>query len=220
MKKKDSKPPVYYPIFLNIENKKCVVVGGGQVALRKVKMLLECRAKVVVISPEMHRDLTRLAKGKAIQWIKRDYEQGDLKGAFIVIAATDEEETNKRIANEGKERGIFSNVVDHSELSDFIVPSFFRRGGLTVAISTSGMSPALARKIRATLEKSFGEEFSLLLSLVKDVRSELKYQRKKVSAEAWQKALDLDLLMGLLRAGQQEEAKAVLLGKLMKNQTI
>jgi len=86
-----------------------------------------------------------------------------------------------------------------------------------VAISTSGMSPALARKIRATLEKSFGEEFSLLLSLVKDVRSELKFQRKKVSAEAWQKALDLDLLMGLLRGGQQEEAKAVLLGRLMKN---
>ena len=215
MKKKDSKPPVYYPIFLNIQGKKCVVVGGGKVALKKVKMLLECGAKVVVISPKMHRDLTRLAKGEAIQWIERGYEQGDLKGAIIVIAATDEEETNKRIANEGKERGIFSNVVDHSELSDFIVPSFFRRGGLTVAISTSGMSPALARKVRTTLEKSFGEEFSLLLSLVKDVRSELKFQRKELSAEAWQEALDLDLLMGLLRAGQQKEAKAALLGKLM-----
>ena len=214
MKSKESKPIPYYPIFLNIHGKNCVVVGGGKVALRKVKMLLECGAKVVVISPKMHRDLAQLAKGKAIQLIERDYERGDLKGATIVIAATDEEKINKRIANEGKERGIFVNVVDNSELSDFIIPSFFRRGNLTVAVSTSGVSPTLARKIRMKIEKSFGEEYASLLSLIGEVRSTLKEKVYIVDVEAWQEALDLDLLIQLVRSGQRKKAKVILLSKL------
>jgi siroheme synthase-like protein len=109
-------------------------------------------------------------------------------------------------------------VVDDPEQSDFIIPSYFRRGGLTIAVSTSGMSPALARKVRTRLEPIIGEEFALLLSIVTDVRSALKVRGISVGADAWQEALDLDLLIGLVRAGQPEEAKALLLGKLEAHQ--
>jgi len=215
MKSKESKPPFYYPIFLNIHNKNCVVVGGGKVALRKVKMLLECGAKVVVISPKIHRDLSQLAKDKAIQLIKRDYERGDLKEAVIAISCTDVKEVNRKVADEAKKTGVLVNITDDLEPSDFIIPSFFRRGNLTVAVSTSGKSPAFARKIRMKLEKSFGEEYASLLSLIGEVRSTLKEKGYIVDAEAWQEAIDLDLLIQLLRSGQRKEAKAIMVRKLI-----
>lgn len=214
MKNKGSKPPAYYPIFLNIQAKKCIVVGGGQVALRKVKILLECGANVVVISPLLHRDLTRLAKDKPIRLIQRDYEHGDLKGAALVVAATDREAINEGIAGEAKGRGILVNVVDNLELSDFIIPSFFRRKDLTVAVSTAGRSPALARKIRTVLERQFGKEYASLLSLIEEVRSGLKRREIVVSPETWQRAIDLDTLFGFLRSGKRKKAKALLSSKL------
>jgi len=191
------------------------VVGGGKVALRKVKMLLECGAKVVVISPKIHRDLSQLAKDKAIQLIKRDYERGDLKEAVIAISCTDVKEVNRKVADEAKKTGVLVNITDDLEPSDFIIPSFFRRGNLTVAVSTSGKSPAFARKIRMKLEKSFGEEYASLLSLIGEVRSTLKEKGYIVDAEAWQEAIDLDLLIQLLRSGQRKEAKAIMVRKLI-----
>ena len=191
------------------------MVGGGKVALRKVKMLLECGAKVVVISPKIHRDLSQLAKDKAIQLIKRDYERGDLKEAVIAISCTDVKEVNRKVADEAKKTGVLVNITDDLEPSDFIIPSFFRRGNLTVAVSTSGKSPAFARKIRMKLEKSFGEEYASLLSLIGEVRSTLKEKGYIVDAEAWQEAIDLDLLIQLLRSGQRKEAKAIMVRKLI-----
>jgi siroheme synthase-like protein len=132
----------------------------------------------------------------------------------VAIAATDARETNQRVADEARQQGVFVNVVDDPGQSDFIIPSYFRRGGLTIAVSTAGMSPALARKIRTRLEPIIGEEFALLLSIVTDVRSALKERGIRVGADAWQEALDLDLLIGLVRAGQPEKARALLLGKL------
>lgn len=218
MKKKKFNTPAYYPIMLNIKGKTCVVVGGGKVALRKVKMLLECGAKVTVISPVLHQDLIRLAQHKTIRLIKQDYELGDLDGAVVVIAATDAEEINRSVAHEAKKRGVLVNVVDDPGESDFIVPSFLRRGDLMIAISTGGGSPALAKKIRKNLEQLFGEEYALLLALIKEVRSDLKQKNKKVLAEIWQNALDLDLLIGLLKANQKKEAKKKLLEKLKVHQ--
>jgi siroheme synthase-like protein len=209
---------IYYPIMLNIKGDKCIVIGGGQVALRKVKILLECGAKVTVISPTLHRDLVRLAQDKAIRLIKQDYEPEDLDGAVVVIAATDAKEINRSVAHEAKKRGVLVNVVDDPGESDFIVPSFLRRGDLTVAISTGGGSPALAKKIRKNLEQLLGEEYALLLDLIKEVRSDLKRKNKRVRAEIWQNVLDLDLLIGLLKAKQKKEAKKKLLEKLKVHQ--
>jgi siroheme synthase-like protein len=214
MKSKQIKPPIYYPIFLNIQGKRCVVIGGGKVALRKIKMLLDCGANVSVISPKPHPDIAKLSKERAIHFIQRDYESQDLKGAVIAIVCTDVKEVNRKVADEAKKAGILVNVADDPEPSDFIIPAFFRRGNLTLAVSTSGVSPALARKIRMKLEKSFGEEYASLLSLIGEVRSTLKEKGYIVDAEAWQGALDLDLLIQLVRSGQRKKAKAVLLSKL------
>ena len=218
MKSKHIKPPIYYPIFLNIQGKRCVVIGGGKVALRKVKMLLDCGANVSVISPKPHPDIAKLSKERAIHLIQRDYEAQDLKGAVIAIVCTDVKEVNRKVADEAKKAGILVNVADDPEPSDFIIPSFFRRGNLTLAVSTSGISPALARKIRMKLEKSFGEEYASLLSLIGEVRSTLKEKGYIVDAEAWQEALDLDLLIQLVRSGQRKKAKAILLSKLIPDQ--
>jgi siroheme synthase-like protein len=214
MKSKHIKPPIYYPIFLNIQGKRCVVIGGGKVALRKIKMLLDCGANVSVISPKPHPDIAKLSKERTIHLIQRDYEAQDLKGAVIAIVCTDVKEVNRKVADEAKKAGILVNVADDPEPSDFIVPAFFRRGNLTLAVSTSGVSPALARKIRMKLEKSFGEEYTSLLSLIGEVRSTLKEKGYIVDAEAWQEALDLDLLIQLVRSGQRKKAKVILLSKL------
>jgi len=218
MNKKTSKKIVYYPVSLNIQGKRCVVIGGGKVALRKVKMLLDCGANVSVISPKPHPDIAKLYKERVIHLIQREYETQDLKGAVIAIVCTDVKEVNRKVADEAKKAGILVNVADDPEPSDFIIPSFFRRGNLTVAVSTSGKSPALARKIRTKLEKSFGEEYASLLSLIGEVRSTLKEKGYIVDVEAWQEALDLDLLIQLVRSGQRKKAKAILLRKLMPDQ--
>jgi siroheme synthase-like protein len=217
MKNKDSKPPVYYPIFLNVQGKKCVVVGGGQVALRKVKILLDGGANVFVISPTPHPEIKKLSKRKAIHLIQRDYKAGDLKDAVVALACTDLKEVNRKVAEEAKKAEVLVNVADDPERSDFITPSFFKRGNLTVAVSTAGVSPALARKIRTKLEKSFGEEYASLLSLIGEVRSTLRKKGYRVGTEAWQEALDLDLLIQLVRSGHRKEAKAILLTKLQDN---
>ena len=206
----------YFPVFLDVRRKKCVVIGGGQIAFRKIRTLLDCGASVTVISPVLHPDLSELANKKSIQVIRRSYKSRDLKGAFIVIAATGTKETNRKVAKEAGRVGALVNVVDDPEPSDFIVPSVVRRGDLTIAISTGGMSPALARKIRTRLEDSFGEEYALLVSLVEEVRSTLRRKGIRVNAERWQNALDLDFLAQLLRTGQKDKAKAVLMKKLKK----
>lgn len=204
----------YYPVFLNVFGKRCVVVGGSKVALRKVKVLLDHGANVEVVSPVLCPELSQLAKAKTISVLRKDYEPGDLRGAFIAIAATAESNTNKKIADEARQQKILVNVVDNLEQSDFIVPSHLQRGDLTIAVSTAGRSPALARKVRTRLEQNFGEEYTSLTDLVAEVRSELRMRAVIVSGDDWQQALDLDLLIELLRTGQQGKAKATLLGNL------
>ena len=207
----------YYPIMLDVKDKRCVVIGGGQVALRKAQSLLECGAAVEVISPELCPELEELVSGGSVKAALRPYRRGDLKGAALVIAAADDGEVNRSVSGEATESGIPVNVVDVPGLSSFIVPSSLRRGDLTVAVSTGGKSPALARRIRAELEKSMGEEYSLLASLAEEVRSELKREGVTVPAEAWQQALDLDTLLGLLRSGRGDEARQRLSESLRKH---
>jgi precorrin-2 dehydrogenase/sirohydrochlorin ferrochelatase len=214
VKRKEKKNKVYYPVFLEIHGKRCVVVGGGNVALRKVKMLLDCGATVTVVSPTFLPEFDSLTGNKAICLIHRGYRSGDLKEAAMVIAATDEKDVNEKVGTEARKTGILVNVVDDPTHSDFIVPSFFRRGDLTLAISTMGKSPALAKKIRTKLEQDFGKEYGSLITLIDEVRLELRKKGFVVSAEVWQRALVLDLLIDLVRSDQMGKAKATLLSRL------
>ena len=210
----DSLRNSYYPVFLSVRGKKCVVVGGGRVALRKVKALLEHGADVAVVSPALCPELSDLANAKKIRALLKEYEPGDIKGSFLTIAATTESDTNQKVANEARRQKILVNVVDSPEQSDFIVPAYLRRGALTIAVSTAGSSPALARKIRTRLEQDFGEEYTSLTDLIKEVRTESKKRAITISSDDWQRALDLDLLIELLRNGQRDKAKATLLANL------
>jgi len=214
MAKRKTNSIAYFPVFLNIHGKKCVVVGGGKVALRKVRMLLECGAHVTVISPTLLQGLAQLAKKKSAAVIRRNYRPADLERALLVVAATDVKQVNRQVANEAKGRGILVNVVDDPSPSDFIVPSTMRRGDLTVAISTAGKSPALAKKIRRDLVRSLGMEYAALVPLIEEIRSSLKRQGIHVKAEVWQEALDLRLLTRLVRAGEKKKAKDVLMRRL------
>ncbi len=216
--KKGDRLASYYPISLNISGRRCVVVGGGQVALRKVRVLIEHGADVEVISPDLCLELQRLAESKEVRALNREYQSGDLRYAFVVIAATDNSDTNRKVAEEAKKNAVLVNVVDDAENSDFIIPSYLRRGDVTVAISTAGRSPALARKIRTRLEKDLGNEYASLTNLISEVRAEAKCQGIQVDGDGWQEALDLDLLLELLRRGESERARVLLLTNLKKQQ--
>jgi len=160
----------YYPIFLNLTYKKALVVGGGLVAQRKVETLLEHGASTSVVSQKLTVRLKELAEEKKIQYLGPEFSEEYLDDMFLVIAATDDQELNHRVSLCAQERGLLVNAVDQPEDCNFIVPSIVRRGDLQVAISTSGKSPALARKLRQELEVQFGEEYEKLLSLMGSIR--------------------------------------------------
>jgi siroheme synthase-like protein len=203
--------------MLDVKGKRCVVVGGGTVALRKAQSLLECGAAVEIISPELCPGLEELVSSGSVKAVLRPYRRSVIKGAALVVAAADDGEVNRSVSEEAAESGIPVNVVDVPGLSSFIVPSSLRRGDLTIAVSTNGKSPALARRIRAELEESIGEEYSLLTSLAEELRSELKREGISVPPEAWQEALELDALLDLLRSGRRDEARQRLSESLRKH---
>jgi siroheme synthase-like protein len=147
---------VLYPIFLDLSGRRCVVVGGGEVASRKARRLLQARARVVLISPEIKPELESVA----VEVHRRLYEEGDLEGAYLAFAATDSREVNAAVAREAEKHGIPVNVADEPSEGDFALPSTLRRGRLQVAVSTGGASPTLARKIKDELEEVFGSEWA------------------------------------------------------------
>ena len=147
---------VLYPIFLNLDGKRCVVVGGGAVANRKARKLLQARAEVVAISPEVKPELESVAT----EVHRRPYREGDLEGASLVFAATNRREVNAAVTREARGRGIPVNVADEPSEGDFALPSVLRRGQLQLAVSTGGASPTLARRVRYELESAFGSEWA------------------------------------------------------------
>ena len=167
-----------------------MVVGGGEVAWCKVNTLLEQGACVTVISQSFYAGLTELAEHQKIRAIIKAFEPEDIKGAFVVIAATDDNNVNEQVAREARKNKSLVNVVDNADLSDFIVPAFFTRGDLTVAVSTAGKSPALARRVKQYLEQYLGREYAAITDLAAEVRAEIKARGIKVDEDAWQKALD------------------------------
>ena len=202
----------YYPVYLDLVGKPCVVIGGGDVAERKVRGLVECDAGVTVISPEATLGIRELAEQGGLIWEDREYRQGDLKGVFLAIAATDQSSVNQTIADEAANEGVILNVVDNASLCGFIAPAILRRGEVTVALSTGGASPALARKIRESLEHSDALEYANLAGILSLARGELKRQGVVVDPNRWQECISGELV-SLVKAGKEQQA----LHKLMSN---
>ncbi|MFC7440814.1 precorrin-2 dehydrogenase/sirohydrochlorin ferrochelatase family protein [Laceyella putida] len=160
----------YYPMMVDIEGMRCLVVGGGPVAERKVRSLIEAGAHVIVVSPKATPLLTSWTEQELIEWRRRPYQPEDHEGCRLVFAATDQKTVNARIHQEANARGQWVNVVDQPELCNFMVPATVKRGKLHIAISTSGASPSVAQNIRRQLEATVGEEYELYLDLLQEMR--------------------------------------------------
>jgi len=163
----------FYPILVELQRKKALVVGGGKVAQRKIETLLECGAFVQVVARELTAELEELRSWRKIEFLGGEFSEAYLEGAFLVFAATDDVLLNRRVSQAAQQRGLLVNAVDQPADCNFIVPSVLTRGDLLIAVSTSGKSPAFARKVRVELERHFGEEYGLFLSLMGNLRKEI-----------------------------------------------
>jgi siroheme synthase-like protein len=202
-----------FPLFVELAGSPCVVLGGGAVAERKVAGLLEAGAVVTVVSPSLTPALAALVSAGRIAHIARGYAPGDLAGSRLAFAATDDGIINAAVADEGRERGVWVNAADDPAHCDFILPSIFRRGDLTVAVATGGTAPALARAIREDLEHQLGDHYTVLGEVVAEVRRELRASGRTPDAAAWHRALD-GSLRDLVARGRRAEARRHLLARL------
>jgi len=202
----------YYPVFLNLKGKKAVIVGGGRVAERKVLVLLRAGADVTVVSPSLTGRLLKEQAKKTIRHVPRGFRRDDLKGAFLAIAATDSPEINRQVAQRAP---ALVNVVDVPLECNFIAPSIIKRGDLTVAISTGGISPALAKTVRKELEMIYGPEFSGYLKFLKGIRVKaLEEISHKGRRERFLKSLASQKTLDILRSKGLDEVKKTVLRKL------
>ncbi|MDE2836634.1 MAG: bifunctional precorrin-2 dehydrogenase/sirohydrochlorin ferrochelatase [Chloroflexota bacterium] len=218
----------YYPAYLNIAGRRAVVIGGGEVAERKTAQLLASGADVTLVSPGATPELERIASEGRLRWVRRAYVVGDLAGAWLAVAATDDPEVQRSVHAEAEREKTLLNVVDVAELCGFIAPSIVQRGPVTVAVSTGGASPALARKIRELMGGTQNPphydhdtfcrciEWSDAADALADVRAELKAQGRSASPEAWQEAMD-EQLLDLVRAGKDVEVRRRLRSALLSD---
>ena len=173
MSSKSDRKRVYYPAFLDITDKRCLVVGGGKVAERKVAMLLQFNAHVIVVGPVMTRTLLKLDNEGKIEYFQRTYTAKDLDNTALVFACTDNSIINNKIKTEAARKNIPVNVVDDPDLCDFIVPSIIKKGDLTIAISTSGELPLLSKKLRQKIEEVVTDDYLEYLHIIGEFRKHL-----------------------------------------------
>ncbi len=159
-----------YIACLRLGGRRCVVVGGGEVALEKVDGLLACDAGVTVVAPEADPELVQLALEGSIRWERRQYETTDLDGCLLAIAATDDTAVNIRVFEDAERRSMLVNVVDVPPLCSYILPAITRSGPIAIAISTAGASPALAKRMKREIAETFGEPYAVLAVLLNDAR--------------------------------------------------
>src|SRR3984893_6024277 len=163
----------YIPIFLDVTGRRCVVVGGGEIAARKVEALLKAGADVNVVSPRLSPQRASSAAGGLVTHIAREYARGDIRGCILVYAATDDPKLHRELVAEARALGIPINVVDVPESCSFISPAVVNRGELQIAISTGGASPTFAARLRRALEDQFGTEYALTLEVLRAARRKL-----------------------------------------------
>lgn len=169
---------MYYPIMLQLAGRRCTVVGGGRVAERKINSLLQHGGQVTVISPKLTPHLLTLAQGGKIQWQKRFYEKGLLRGSELIITATDDPLVSQACCEEARALGIMINVVDMPERGDFIIPAIHRQNSLTFAVSTEGKSPLLSRAIVAELAQRYGKDHGHLVDILGKIRERAQLEIK------------------------------------------
>jgi len=166
-----------FPMFVKLAGRKCLVVGGGPIAEGKVEGLLSCQAAVVLVAPEVTEKIARWNDEDRLTWHARQFQPSDLEGAFLVVAATGVAAVNEQVFREAEARGILCNAVDEPERCHFYYPAIVRRGPLQIAISTGGLSPALASRLRAELEAQFGPEYERWLQKLGAMRRALFARR-------------------------------------------
>ncbi len=199
-----------YPVSLLMEGRQAVVLGGGEVAERKVLSLLQAQAAVRVVAPEATPRITSLAAEGAIVWRRGKATRADIADAFLVILATDDPDLNVRMASIAQGMGKLVNAVDQPEACNFFVPACVRRGPVVIAVATGGASPALAKRIRRELETHFGPEYGELADLLAGLRATVAKQPggQPKRAKDWERVLDSPVLE-LLRAGRKADAEAL-----------
>jgi len=194
----------YYPVYIQLREQPCVVIGGGTIAEGKVKGLLDALANVTVIAPALTAHLQDLARQKQITYFARAYQPGDLTGAFMVICATDQAEINHQVWEEALANRQLVNVVDDTPRCNFIAPSVLRKGDLTIAISTSGKAPALAVRLKERLQRQIGPEYERFLEIAGELREPLArhvpdFETRKA---LWYELVDSDILNSLARGDE------------------
>jgi siroheme synthase-like protein len=197
----------YYPIFLDVEDRDVVIIGGGNVCARKAETMLKYGARVTVVSPEFTDEIKVWARNGAIRIKRKAYDAGDLEGASIVIASTDDQRVNEQIAADCRARRIPVNVVDVTPLCEFIVPAIVESGSITIAISTAGKSPALARTLKEDLQRMVGTEYAE----VNDVLGSLRDSAKRVlptdvDRKAFFDGIIARGILDMLRDGRRHDA--------------
>ncbi len=199
---------MYYPLFVDLAGRRCVVVGGGAMAEAKVEALVECGAEVVVISPQVTERIRRWAEEGRLRWEPRAYRLGDLEGAWLVVSAPDDRSLNRAVWEEAQARRVWVNAVDDPSHCSFIAPAVYRQGELVLAVSTSGKAPALAVRLRDRFASQLGPEYAAFLELAAELRGELvrripQFERRRA---LWYRILDSGVLDDL-RAGARERAR-------------
>ena len=218
--------PLYYPVFLDLRGRRVVVIGGGAMGEEKVTRLMPYGADVVVVSPDVTDEVSKLAQDGQVEWTRRLYRGGDLEGAFIAIVAdTSDDAVNHAVSEEARQRNVPLNVADVTDLCTWITPSVARRGEVIVATSTGGASPALARRFREILNGTSRTpsrhelmDFADLAPLLSDARKQLLDKGIRLNLDHWQACLT-DELIDLVQAGQIEQAKQVLMDSLLVGTT-
>jgi siroheme synthase-like protein len=203
----------YFPIFLDLTNRRCAVIGGGAVAARKIAALLRAKADITVISPQVNEELRAHVTNGSIRHLARNYASGDLAGFHLAFVATNNRVINGEIFRDARERGIWVNCADDPSHCDFISPAVVHREQFDVAISTGGQSPAAARMLREDLEEFLTDDFADLVEIAAEARRQLRQRCSRASADAWKRALGGEVRQ-LIRQGSAGEAKEILLKKL------
>ena len=202
-----------FPVVLDLDARPCLVVGGGAVAARKIAGLLEAGARITVVSPTLCVPALAIAREGGLRWWPRPYADGDAAGFALVMVATGDAAANARIAADARARSIWVNCADDPERCDFILPSVLHRGAITVAVSTGGASPTVARMVREELEAALPADYAALLDVVADARRALRERGIALDAERWRDAVDGELRR-LVAAGRPAEARARLRERL------
>lgn len=202
----------YYPVSLDISAKRCVIIGGGSVAERKAERLSECSAQVTVVSRTLTPGLYDRKKVNTIEHIDMDYEKKVLRGAFMVIGATDRDDVNAQVSQDALSLGMLVNIVDDPDKCNFILPSLLQQGDLSIAISTGGKSPALARKIREELQQQYGPEYESLLTIMGSLRKKILEQghASEANKSVFEALVRSDLLQAI-RDGNRDLVKKIIL---------